>query len=128
MGRFTYEGTVRTEIDDRVLLHLQIVIADKLRRHESFTFTWREDAATGGGRTAVWMHPGASIVFSYYGSRPATVNRKWLEALAYAANSPVGLQLVPEPEGADAAVRGGEREGLSSGQSAASRRWSRTAQ
>jgi hypothetical protein len=118
MGRFTYEGSVRTEIDDRILLHLQIVIAGKLRRHESFTFTWRDDASTGTGRTAVWMHPGASIVFSYYGSRPAAVNRRWLEALAYTANSPVGLHVVPEPEDTDAAMLTGEREKLSSRHSA----------
>lgn len=98
MGRFTYEGQIKTDIEDRALLHLQTVVADKLRRHESFTFTWRDGASVGEGRTAVWMHPQASLVFKYHGSRSATINRFWLEALAYAANSPGGLYMVSEPE------------------------------
>lgn len=98
MGRFTYEGSVRTDIEDRALLHVQTVVADKLRRREAFTFTWRDDSSVGDGRTAVWMHPEVSLVFKYYGSRPAALNRQWLEALAYAANSPGGLYVVTEPE------------------------------
>jgi hypothetical protein len=111
MGRFTYEGSVKAEFEDRTLLHLQTVIAVKLRRHECFVFTWREDADIGGGRIAVWMHPAASIAFTYTSMRPAALNRRWLEALAYTANSPTGLHLVPEPE--DPAVHAGERHELS---------------
>jgi hypothetical protein len=120
MGRFTYEGSVKAEFEDRILLHLQTVIAVKLRRHECFLFTWREDADVGGGRIAVWMHPGASIAFTYTTMRPAELNRRWLEALAYAANSPMGLHLVPEPE--EATVNADERHELwhAAGRSAAS--------
>ena len=97
MGRFIYDDVVRTEFDDRVLAHLQIVIGNKLRRSESFFFTWRDDLATGGGRNSVWLHSAASIVFSFHGSRPPRINRAWLDALMYQANSPGGLQVVPEP-------------------------------
>lgn len=97
MGRFIYEDNARTEIDDRVLAHLQIVIGNKLRRGEAFFFTWRDDLGLGGGRTSVWVHASASVVFVFSGSRTPSINRAWLDALMYAANSPGGLQVVPEP-------------------------------
>lgn len=97
MGRFIYENDTRLDIDDRVLLHLQSVIGAKLRRGEAFTFNWTVDRSLGSGRTTVWLHPHASIVFSYSGSRRAQLNRRWLEALMFAANSPAGLYVVPEP-------------------------------
>lgn len=97
MGKFIYEGGVRTEFDDRVLSHLQVAIGTKLRRSEPFYFTWHGEVSSGGGRTTVWVHAGASLVFTYYGSRTARINRTWLEALMRTANSPAGLQVVPEP-------------------------------
>ena len=97
MGKFIYEGGVKVEIEDRVLLHMQLVISAKLRRGEPFAFSWREDASVGGGRTTVWVHPGSSIVYKYYGGRQPSVNRAWVDALAFTANSPAGLYLVPEP-------------------------------
>lgn len=97
MGRFTYDGIASVEIEDRTLAHLQLVIGTKLRRGESFHFTWRDDPSTGDGRTAVWLHPRCSLVFKYYGSRQPTLNRTWVDALAYAANSPAGLHILSEP-------------------------------
>lgn len=103
MGRFIYEGNVKTEIEDRALTHLQLVITSKLRRGEPFSFNWREDASVGGGRMTVWVHAGSALVFKYHGSRQPSINRAWVDALAYTANSPSGLYLVPEPtEGATA--------------------------
>lgn len=97
MGRFIYEADVKIEIEDRALTHLQLVITAKLRRGEPFAFTWREDASVGGGRTSVWVHPASAIVYKYFGSREPSINRAWIEALAYTANSPAGLHLVAEP-------------------------------
>lgn len=97
MGKFVYEGGVKTEIEDRALTHLQLVITAKLRRGEPFPFSWREDASVGGGRVTVWVQPGSSLVFKYFGSRQPAVNRAWIEALAFTANAPSGLYLVPEP-------------------------------
>lgn len=98
MGKFIYEGSVKAEIEDRALTHLQLVITAKLRRAEPFPFSWREDASVGGGRTTVWIQPASSLVFKYFGSRQPSINRAWVEALAFTANSPSGLYLVPEPQ------------------------------
>jgi len=98
MGKFIYEGSVKTEIEDRALTHLQLVITAKLRRAEPFPFSWREDSSVGGGRTTVWVQPGSSLVFKYFGSRQPSINRAWIEALAFTANAPSGLYLVPEPQ------------------------------
>lgn len=97
MGKFIYEGGVKIEVEDRALTHLQLVISAKLRRGEPFAFSWREDASVGGGRTTVWVHPGSSIVYKYYGGRQPAINRAWVDALAFTANAPTGLYLVPEP-------------------------------
>ncbi|KAA0962582.1 MULTISPECIES: hypothetical protein [Microbacterium] len=97
MGKLVYEGSVKAEIEDRALTHLQLVITTKLRRGEPFSFTWREDMSVGGGRTTVWVHAGSSLVFKYSGSRQPSINRNWIEALAFTANAPSGLYLVPEP-------------------------------
>src|SRR5690606_27665173 len=97
MGKFIYEGGVKVEIEDRALTHLQLVISAKLHRGEPFAFSWREDASVGGGRTTVWVHPGSSIVYKYYGGRQPSINRAWVDALAFTANAPTGLYLVPEP-------------------------------
>lgn len=113
MGKFIYENGVKTEFEDRALMHLQLVITAKLRRGEPFPFTWREDVSVGGGRITVWLQPSSSLVFKYYGSRQPAINRGWTDALAFTANSPGGLYLVPEPpEGAAAGdeTRGGPED------------------
>jgi hypothetical protein len=97
MGKFVYEGTVKTEIEDRALSHLQLVITAKLRRGEPFGFTWREDGSLGGCRTTVWIHPGSSLVFKYHGNRQPAINREWVDALAFTANAPTGLYVIHEP-------------------------------
>lgn len=107
MGKFVYDGTVKTEIEDRALTHLQLVITAKLRRGEPFPFSWREDPSVGGGRTTVWVHPGSSLVFKYFGSRQPEINRAWTEALAFTANSPTGLYLVPEPQDGQSSTEAG---------------------
>ncbi|MDT3315712.1 ATP-dependent DNA ligase [Microbacterium sp. KSW4-11] len=97
MGRFNYSSQVKAEVEDRALAHLQVVIGNKLRRGESFFFTWRDDATVGDGRRSVWIHPSADLDFKYYGSRAPAMNRTWLEKLAYAANSSGGLFVMSEP-------------------------------
>lgn len=97
VGKFIYEGAVKVDFDDRTLAHVQLVIGNKLRRGESFHFTWRDDKSIGEGRTSIWVHPQASLVYKYYGSRPLRLNRAWTEALMFTANSPTGMHIVPEP-------------------------------
>jgi len=97
MGKFIYQESISVEIEDRALAHLQVVMFDKLRRAESFAFTWRNDASLGDGRTTVWLNAASSLVFKYHGSRAPQLDPGWLEALATVANSTTGLHLVPEP-------------------------------
>lgn len=97
MGEFNYDNIVRAEFDDRVLAHLQAVVAAKLRRNEPFFFTWRSERTGGSGRDSVWVHGAASIVFAFRGSRSPQINRAWLELLMQSANSAAGLQVLPEP-------------------------------
>lgn len=97
MGRFSYEGDLSAEFEDRTLAHLQVVIGTKLRRGESFHFTWKDDPGVGEGRTTIWVHPRATLVYKYHGSRRPRLNMAWVDALAYTANSPGGLYVVPEP-------------------------------
>lgn len=98
MGTLSYDSSFTADFDDRLLAHLQIVIGAKLRRNESFYFSWKDDARVGDGRTTIWLHPGIPLVYKYFGSRMPSINRAWIEALTVAANTPGGLQIVPEPE------------------------------
>lgn len=101
MGKLVYERSIKVDIDDRILAHLQVVIGSKLRRGEPFFFTWRDDPSVGDGRTSIWVHPRCALSFKYYGSRQPRINAAWVDALAHTANSPSGLYVVPEPaEGA----------------------------
>lgn len=97
MGTLIYEATTRIAVEDRALAHIQIVVTNKLRRKEPFFYTWREDVSVGGGRTSIWIHASAMLVFKYHGARLPTINHAWLEALATTANSPEGMYLMPEP-------------------------------
>jgi hypothetical protein len=98
MGTLQYGARVSLNVDDRTLAHLQSVIIAKLRRSETFAFSWRSPQASGEGRSTLWMHAGADLHFEYFGSRPPTINRAWLAQLTAAANSNAGLHLLPEPE------------------------------
>jgi hypothetical protein len=97
VGRFSYDSQITVDFDDRVLTHLQAVIAAKVRRGESFVFTWIDDDSTGDGRTSVWIHPTVPLSFKYFGKRQAAINRDWIEALMTSANSVAGLHVLPEP-------------------------------
>lgn len=97
MGKFLYDGMVNVEFDDRLLSHLQVVIGAKLRRGESFPFTWKDGSHVGDGRTSVWIHPRANITYRFDGGRQASINREWVDHLMYTANSVGGLYVVPEP-------------------------------
>jgi hypothetical protein len=97
MGKLIYDSTLTVDFEDRVLAHLHLVIGAKLRRNESFFFSWKDDPQNGDGRTVIWIYPTAPVVFKFYGGRPPVINRHWVEALMLTANSAQGLQLIPEP-------------------------------
>lgn len=97
MGRLVYDGAVRFTMDDRTLAHVQVVVSDKLRRRESFAFTWPQSVEEGGGRVSVWVSGNSALAFTFDHRGPYRMNRLWLEELVRAANSPGGLHLVEEP-------------------------------
>lgn len=99
MGKFMYDKATRVEIEDRALDHVQVAMETKLRRHESFTFTWRDDPSGGDGYTTVWIHPASRLRFTYRRGHRAALNSEWLDALIYTANHSTGMYLVPEPAG-----------------------------
>ena len=101
MGRLIYDSNSRTEMEDRALAHLQIVITNKLRRKESFSFSWKNPAAEGDGRRTIWIAPEIPLEFIYSGGRPPAINAAWVEALMMTANTAAGLHLVPEPAPAE---------------------------
>lgn len=98
MGKLTYDSTMTADFDDRVLAHIQMVIGAKLRRGESFYFSWQDDPAIGDGRSTIWLNPSIPLAYKYFGGRAPKLNRDWIEALMISANSAGGLQLVPEPK------------------------------
>jgi hypothetical protein len=100
MGSLTYDVVSKVKFDDRALAHLELVIASKFRRNESFNFSWVKDPAAGSGRTTIWMHPAIPLVYDYDGSRQPTINRAWLDVLMEVANSSTGLRLIAEPPAA----------------------------
>ena len=102
MGTLTYDSKLTATFDDRVLAHLQVVIWAKIRRGEQFSFTWTDPARNGYGRTSIWISPTTSLSFQYFGSKAPAINGQWVQLLTKSANSVGGLQLLPEPGGAEA--------------------------
>lgn len=98
MGTLLY-GSPSTEIsfEDRALTHLQIVITAKLRRKESFVFSWNDSLELGSGRSSIWLDPSSTLFYHFLGSRVPSINREWIDALMASANSGGGLFFVPEP-------------------------------
>ena len=98
MGKLSYDRAVTVDFDDPLLAHLQIVIGIKLRRGESFYFSWKDDTRIGDGRTSIWLHPTIALVYKFYGSRNPSINPAWVHALELSANTNTGLQIVLEPQ------------------------------
>ncbi|QIS38471.1 DUF7882 family protein [Clavibacter capsici] len=109
MGQLIYDTATHIDIDDRPLAHLQVVIFTKLRRKESFPFSWVEDRADGSGRSSIWLAPELSLRFRFSGNRKPALNPRWVELLVATANTSAGLHLVHEPASEGFAVAGGAR-------------------
>nr|WP_241983268.1 ATP-dependent DNA ligase [Cryobacterium tagatosivorans] len=82
-----------------MLAHLQIVIVQKLRRGESFVFSWRISQESGGGRCSIWLNPAIPLYFRFSGSRPPGINAVWVAELTGSANRPQGLVATGETLG-----------------------------
>src|SRR3954467_5676240 len=99
MGKLIYGSETGLEIEDRVLAHLQVVMIAKMRRRESFAFSWEHSRGADSGLTTIWMHPAMNLRFRYSGSRLPELNRAWLEELRMLADSADGLPLIPHAGG-----------------------------
>lgn len=98
MGKLLYGTHQRElEIDDRLLAHLKIVILSKLRRAETFAFSWENEASEGSGRGTIWLSPHIPLEFEFYGGRRPVINRSWVQALTSTAERGE-LRAVPELE------------------------------
>ncbi|TFB48148.1 ATP-dependent DNA ligase [Cryobacterium tagatosivorans] len=97
MGSLTYDKFT-IEFDDRMLAHLQIVIVQKLRRGESFVFSWRNAPEAGDGRSAIWLHEAIPLYFRFSGSRSPEINVQWVAALTRTANGSQGLLAIGESD------------------------------
>lgn len=98
MGSLRYgNATAGIDFDDRALMHLQIVITGKLRRGESFLFSWTDGIERGSGRSSLWMDPAIPLMYRYAGNRTPAINRTWIAELTKSANSGSGLIFSPEP-------------------------------
>lgn len=96
MGKLIYGANRIIEIDDRALAHLKVVILTKLRRGESFAFSWDNDVDAGSGRGTIWISPGVPLEFTFFGNRRPALNRGWIYALTTTVERG-DLSLVPEP-------------------------------
>lgn len=100
MGKLLYsDAGIEIEIEDRALTHLQIVIGAKLRRGESFFFSWKDDPTIGNGRSSIWLDRGIPLYFKYFGGKAPTISREWIDLLTTSANSGRGLVYTDEPHG-----------------------------
>jgi hypothetical protein len=97
MGRILYGANERDiDVDDRTLAHVKIVILSKLRRGESFAFSWDNPVDSGGGRNTIWIDRAIQLEFVFFGSRPASLNRRWIQEMSNGASNGE-LRILPEP-------------------------------
>ncbi|GAB3605116.1 hypothetical protein GCM10027413_05250 [Conyzicola nivalis] len=94
-----YYGDARYAIilDDRTLAHLKIIVLTKLRRNESFAYSWQRKSTDGSGHGTVWFHSALSLHFEFLGSKDPDINLTWLEEMSASANRALGLVIPPEP-------------------------------
>jgi hypothetical protein len=98
MGKLLYGSSeLEIEFDDRVLAHIQVVIGAKLRRHEGFYFSWRDDPAIGDGRSSIWLETSIPLMFRFSTAERHELNQEWLEQLRHSSNQTQGLVLSAEP-------------------------------
>lgn len=93
MGQLFYGSDPQPiAIDDRLLQYLQVVLATKLRRGESFTITWT-DAAAHLARTTLWIQPAISMRFQYASPESERLSGGYLRQLADQAATSAGLSV-----------------------------------
>lgn len=87
-----YYGTTPepVRIPDRLLAHIKVVVATKLRRGESFTISWTHVDGTPG-RSTLWLQPAIPLRFVFESAEPEQLHSPTLKDMADMANSSAGL-------------------------------------
>ncbi|WP_431278739.1 hypothetical protein [Leifsonia poae] len=98
MGTLIYGGTQSYRFDDRVLSHLKIAIASKLRLREGFLVSWEVPIEEGSGRVSLWLAPGIPVQYIFEETVPPALNRDWIEAMMMSASSSRGLIVMAESD------------------------------
>jgi hypothetical protein len=92
MGSLYYgNATEPISIPDRLLAHVKVVIATKLRRGESFTLTWRH--ADDSGRSTIWVQPSIPMRFTFSSPESEKLDPALLKQFADSAASSGGLTI-----------------------------------
>lgn len=95
MGQLHYGNSdTRIEIPDRLLAHLKVVIATKLRRNESFMMSWTAD----DGRSSIWLQPSIPLRFVFETADMEVLNPVAVRDMANAATSSAGLIVALDQE------------------------------
>lgn len=80
-------------VDDRLLAHVKVVVATKLRRGESFTLSWTHAPEEAGGRSTIWLQPSIPLRFVFDSEQQETLDQSLLQRMANDASSSRGLSL-----------------------------------
>lgn len=92
MGHLVYGfASPPIPLDDRILHYIQLVVATKLRRHESFTLTWVHP--DGRGRETLWMQSSIPLRFVFEHAQAENVDMSLLRRLLEAASTSSGITL-----------------------------------
>ncbi|MDD7928866.1 DUF7882 family protein [Microbacterium thalli] len=95
MGQLHYGNSdTRIEIPDRLLAHLKVVIATKLRRNESFMMSWTNDES----RSSIWLQPSIPLRFVFDTADMEVLNPQAVRDMANAATSSAGLIVALDEE------------------------------
>jgi hypothetical protein len=99
MGTLIYDGEC-VEFEDRVLLHLQALIAIRLRRREPFLLSWHPADAFPAARMSMWIDNALPMRFRFGSAATGPLNDGWLTQMNDQASRAAGLLVAPEPVGA----------------------------
>ncbi|AOX46531.1 hypothetical protein [Microbacterium sp. BH-3-3-3] len=92
-------------LPDRLMGYIKVIASTKLRRGESFTFTWT-GTEQDPGRSTIWLQPSIPLRFVFESVEPEQLVGEYLRTLADQSNAASGLVIdVREWEVAEKATR-----------------------
>ncbi|MFJ4038604.1 hypothetical protein ACIPVB_11015 [Microbacterium sp. NPDC090007] len=87
---FYGSDTAPISLPDRLMGYIKVIASTKLRRGESFTFTWT-GVEGETGRSTIWLQPAIPLRFVFDSPEPEQLVGDYLRALADQANAASGL-------------------------------------